>query len=142
MALFTFSAIIFGYSPFFIITIFIIIGAVTYRSSLFFRFKDDYYPEYQQWQGFKKYLSTLDSMKRSPPQGVILWEKYLVYATALGIGKKVLQTLKDLKIIDKNTYDNFCIIYMPSSFGATNASSGGAGGMGGGGVGGGGGGGR
>jgi hypothetical protein len=122
---------------------FIIAGIVSKSTSLFLKFKGEYYLEFQQWQGFRKYLSTLDSMKRTPPQGVVLWEKYLVYATALGVGKKVLETLKTLRIIDERTYRSYSIVYMPGAFGgATSTGGAGGGGMGGGGIGGGGGGGR
>ncbi len=125
----------------------IIAGVVSGTTPLFVRFKEGYYMEYQKWRGFKKYLSNSDSMKISPPGGVVVWEKYLVYATALGVGEKVLKEMKDLDIIDKKEYDNYRFIYTPSAFGAISSSSSGGGssgggGMGGGGIGGGGGGGR
>lgn len=123
----------------------IILAIVITKSSLFIKFEKEYYLEYQQWQGFKNYLKTLDSMKRSPPQAVVLWEKYLVYATALGVGKNVAKKLKDWKIIDNARYNNYAAVYHPLAFGTvgnTGRGVSGGGGMGGGGIGGGGGGGR
>jgi uncharacterized membrane protein len=119
----------------------VIIGFAIKKTSLFIKFKDNWYLEYQQWQGFRKYLSTLDSMKRTPPQGVVLWEKYLVYATALGVGKKVLELMKQMNVINEQTYNSYAVLYTSSAFGSFSSKGGGAGG-GGGGIGGGGGGGR
>lgn len=128
---------------FYFVPIIIIVSLVLNKTSLMHKFKEEYYLEFQQWQGFNKYLSTLDSIKRSPPKGIVMWETYLVYATALGSGKKVLSAMKDLKIIDKNTYDKYTTLYSPKAFGSASTASSGGGGMGGGGgIGGGGGGGR
>lgn len=126
----------------------IITGIISARSSLFVRFKEDYYLEFQKWKGFRKYLSNSNSMRNTPPHGVVMWEKYLVYATALGVGSKVLKEMKQLNMIDSKEYDNYRFIYTANAFGSFSSSSGssggsgGGGGMGGGGIGGGGGGGR
>ncbi|MGV8141038.1 MAG: DUF2207 family protein [Candidatus Woesearchaeota archaeon] len=121
----------------------LIIGIFYRKTSLFIRFKDDYYTEFQQWQGFKRYLSHLDTIPRTPYKGVVMWEKYLIYATALGVGKKVLEEMKKLNMINQNTYTAYSCIYTNTAFGSFSSSGGsGGGGMGGGGIGGGGGGGR
>lgn len=122
----------------------IIITLINNKSALFLRFKDDSYLEFQKWQGFKKFLSNSESIKIHPPKGVVVWGEYLVYATALGVGKKVLKVMKDLRIINQESYDSYSRIYVAGAFGAyAGARGGGAGGgFGGGGMGGGGGGGR
>ena len=84
-------------------------------------------------------------MKESGTKAVVLWEQYLVYASALGVAKKVLKRLRQLKIIDQKQYNFYTGIGSVShSFTAATVTSGGGGGGGGmgGGVGGGGGGGR
>lgn len=132
-----------------IVTIIILI--IGNRSALFIRFKKDYYLEFQEWKGFKRYLSNSDSIRRAAHLGVVVWEKYLVYATAMGIGKKVLSEMKSLKVIEESEYKNMRYIYTPTAFGSFSSpgssGSGGGGGAGGGmggggGIGGGGGGGR
>lgn len=119
-----------------------VLAYVTKRSSLFIKFKKEYYNEYQEWQGFKNYLSHLDSIPRTSYKGVIMWEKYLVYATCLGVGKEVLKEMQKLNIINKQHYNTMSAVYVSSAFGTTNSGKSGGGGMGGGGMGGGGGGGR
>lgn len=140
-------AMMFNYWIIYALVTLITLGVICGYSALFMRFNKEYYPEYQKWQGFKNYLSTLDSMKRSPPQGAIIWEKYLVYATALGVGRKVLDTFKKWKVINAKTYDHYNRIYampiiMMNPAGTGTPGMGGGGGFSGGGIGGGGGGGR
>ena len=84
-------------------------------------------------------------MRESPPQAVKLWEKYLVYASALGVSKEVLKKFKEWHIVSEKQYNLYHSSFNVSgSFSSSVGSSGGAGGggVGGGGVGGGGGGGR
>jgi uncharacterized membrane protein len=126
----------------YILPLAMIIGLFIRKTSLFIRFKKEHYNEYQQWQGFKKYLSHLDSIPRTSYKGVVMWEKYLVYATAMGVGKEVLEQLRKLNVIDQKYYNRTSMIYTPSAFGATTSSGSGGGMGGGGGIGGGGGGGR
>ncbi len=129
------------------IVCFITMGIIAHKSALFIRYKKEYYPEYQKWQGFKNYLKTMDSMKKAPPQAVVLWNQYLVYATALGVEKTVIKKFQEWKIITPTQSHIYMGIYHTSSAtGAVGGNSGGAGGgfggAAGGGVGGGGGGGR
>ena len=126
----------------YIFIIAVILAYVVKKNSLFIRYKKDHYSEYQEWQGFKNYLSHLDSIPRISYKGVIMWEKYLVYATCLGVGKKVLDEMHKLNIIDQKYYDRTAIIYTNAAFGTPTTQGSGGGGMGGGGIGGGGGGGR
>jgi len=146
-------AVFSGLPGFLGIVVVVVLSYFIFRSTLFSKFKKDYYVEYQKWKGFKKYLSTLDSMKRSPPQAIVLWNKYLSYATALGVEKVVLKKFKDWNIITPNQYNTYNNIYLMSygTFATSgNSSKGfsrggggfGGGGFGGGGMGGGGGGGR
>jgi uncharacterized membrane protein len=114
---------------------------VSANSSLFVKFNEHYYREYQHWQAYKKFLSNSFSIKSHGHKGVIIWDKILVYGTALGVSKKVIKELKQGGIIDQHHYNIYNGLYLSSgSFSASTSS--GHGGAGGGGVGGGGGGGR
>ena len=112
-------------------------------SSLLIKYKKDYYAEYIQWQAFKNNLNHAPSLKFHGYEGVKLWDKYLIYAAALGISTKVISELKNQGFISDKQY----VAYASSNrvgnaFVYAGASSGSHGGAGGGGVGGGGGGGR
>jgi len=51
---------------------------------------------YRKWENFKKFVSEYSLIKDYPPKSVIVWEEYLVYATALGVADKVEKALKKL----------------------------------------------
>lgn len=142
-------SLLFGYQEYFysiIISYVLVISFISAKSAILIRFKKDFYLEYQKWQAYKKWLSYSDSMKHSDIKGVAIWEKYLAYATALGVSKKVLKQLKDLGYLNDNQYQFYTSYALVSnSLSASSGASshgGGFGGAGGGGVGGGGGGGR
>lgn len=50
--------------------------------------------EVAMWKGLKKYMEDYSLLKDKLVPDIILWEKYLVYATAFGISKKVIEQLK------------------------------------------------
>ena len=50
--------------------------------------------EREKWNGLKKYMNDFSLLKEKEVPDLILWEKYLVYATAFGISDKVVQQLK------------------------------------------------
>lgn len=102
-----------------------------------------------RWKGFKKYITDFSDIKNHPPKHVILWEEFLVYATAFGVAKKVTKNIKTLmpQEYSQNTriavYSSFIVskqfsdIGKISSGGASSGSGGGfGGGAGGGGAGG------
>lgn len=49
-----------------------------------------------KWKNFKKYLQDFSLMKEYPPESIEIWNKYLVYAAALGIKKKVKNVMESL----------------------------------------------
>jgi uncharacterized membrane protein len=49
--------------------------------------------ETAKWLAFKKHLEEYNQTKNSPIDSVILWEKYLVYGTILGVSTKTLASL-------------------------------------------------
>lgn len=64
--------------------------------------------EKQQWKGLKKYMEDFSLLKERDIPDLILWEKYLVYATAFGISDKVIDQLKvaypQMQNLDNGTY--------------------------------------
>lgn len=54
----------------------------------------------EEWKGFKKYMEDFSMLDKREVPELVIWEKYLVYATAFGVADKVI---KQLKIV----YPNF-----------------------------------
>jgi uncharacterized membrane protein len=128
----------------FYIFTYIIIGILC-RGTLLTKFNGDYYIEYQKWRAFRRYLKNSFSIKTATHKTLIMWDEYLLHATALGVPKKVIEELKANQIITTQQADFYTGIVIGNSLGfasATGSSGGGFGGAGGGGAGGGGGGGR
>ena len=50
--------------------------------------------EKEKWKGLKKYMEEFSLLKEKEVPEIILWEKFLVYATVFGISDKVLKQLK------------------------------------------------
>ena len=50
--------------------------------------------EKEKWKGLKKYMEDFSYLNEKEVPALVLWEKYLVYATAMGIAEKVLKQLK------------------------------------------------
>ncbi len=136
--------------PYFIMML--IIFVFSFNNAIFSRFKGEHYIEYQKWEAFKRYLKNSFSIKTATHKTVIIWNQYLIYATALGVPDKVIKELKLNNLISEHQTRIYVGISKGSFFGTSFFSSPGAGrsggsgggfsGAGGGGVGGGGGGGR
>ncbi|MDO9045587.1 MAG: DUF2207 domain-containing protein [Methanobacteriaceae archaeon] len=47
-----------------------------------------------KWQNFKKYINDFSLIKEYPPESVKIWNKYLVYATALGSAEAVRKAME------------------------------------------------
>lgn len=74
--------------------------------------------DYNKWMGFKKFLNDFGRFDEKELPEIILWEKYLVYASAFGIADKVSNTMKiKFKEINPNQDFNstFSDYYMMSS---------------------------
>lgn len=50
--------------------------------------------EKEMWKGLKKYMKDFSLLNEKEVPALVLWEKYLVYATVFGIAEKVLKQLK------------------------------------------------
>ena len=49
--------------------------------------------QYDQWQAFRRFLKDFSNLDRAQLPQLILWEHYLVYATALGVAEEVIRQL-------------------------------------------------
>jgi len=49
---------------------------------------------YERWMAFKRYISDFSLIEEYPPDSVELWNKYLVYATALGSAEGVRKSME------------------------------------------------
>ncbi|MGE5456991.1 MAG: DUF2207 domain-containing protein [Methanococcaceae archaeon] len=106
---------------------------------------------YQRWSNFKKYLTDFSALKEHPPESIKIWDHYLVYATALGVAKEVIDNMSLIVPPEELRGSNFYPVHSSysqfgSGFGHAYSSSapsgsggGGVGGVGGGSGGGGGG---
>ena len=52
--------------------------------------------EYKRWINFKRFLHDFSQLSRVPPNAIVLWKKYLVYAVVLGEGKSVEKAMKSV----------------------------------------------
>lgn len=48
----------------------------------------------ERWEKFKKFLKDYSLIKEHPPESIAVWNKYLVYATALGVADEVYKAMK------------------------------------------------
>lgn len=63
--------------------------------------------EFAKWKAFKNFLTDFGQMEDYPMPGLIIWEKYLVYATSFKIADKVMAQLKvKLPNTDEETTEN------------------------------------
>ena len=76
--------------------------------------------EKEKLRGLKKYMEDFSMMKEKSVPELILWEKYLVYATVFGIADNVLKQLKvtypeilDESYLSSNGYTYLYLMYSP-----------------------------
>ena len=66
---------------------------------------------FAEWKAFQRFLLDFGKMDEKELPEVVLWEKYLVYATALGCAKKVSKVMnlkiKDMNIENMTMFDPF-----------------------------------
>jgi len=72
--------------------------ALSFPSTLFGHWKDDRYKEKLEWDAFARFLSDLALIRQYSPQDMSMWGEWLVYGTALGVGKKVESAMEALQI--------------------------------------------
>ena len=50
--------------------------------------------EKEQWTGLKKFLEEFSLLNEKKVPDLVLWEKYLIYATVFGVAEKVIEQMK------------------------------------------------
>ncbi len=58
--------------------------------------------EYSKWKAFSSFMTDFTNLKEYGPKSVIIWERFIVYATVFGIASVVL---KALKVVAPTLYD-------------------------------------
>ncbi|WP_214020983.1 DUF2207 domain-containing protein [Methanoculleus sp.] len=110
--------------------------AALFPSTLFGFWKGDHYREKLEWDAFAYFLSDLALIRQYSPADLSIWGEWLVYGTALGLGDKVEQAMKNLNIslpdVGVPLYSRMPVIFAPIVL-YSPPSSGGKGGFGGGG---------
>ncbi len=65
----------------------------------------------EKWTNFKKFLKDNSLLNEHPPESIVIWNQYLVYATALGVADNVYETMQ--MHVPRDTYygDNLFLFY-------------------------------
>ena len=61
---------------------------------------------YLKWMTFKQFLTDNSLIKEHPPESIVVWNKYLVYGTALGVADEVYKSMKlhEPRVADDDYY--------------------------------------
>lgn len=70
--------------------------------------------EMEKWKAFRKYMTDFSLLKERDIPDLVIWEQYLVYATAFGISEKVIEQLKMVypTYNDSNFAYNYSTMYI------------------------------
>ena len=60
---------------------------------------------YLKWENLKKFLKDNSLIKEHPPESIVIWKKYLIYGTALGVADEVYEAMK-LNVPNLSDYDD------------------------------------
>lgn len=70
------------------------LGVISHVQSKINVFTQKGVDEIEKWKGLKKYMEEFSMLDKKELPEIVLWEKFLVYATVFGIAQKVLKQLK------------------------------------------------
>ncbi|MBQ8017202.1 MAG: DUF2207 domain-containing protein [Methanobrevibacter sp.] len=65
---------------------------------------------YLKWSNFKKFLKDNSLINEHPPESIVVWKKYLIYGTALGVADNVYKSMK-LQMPNYLDYDDDLLYY-------------------------------
>lgn len=65
----------------------------------------------EKWKNFKKFLKDNSLLNEHPPESIVIWNQYLVYATALGVADNVYDAMKIHIPPDSYYYDDLFIFH-------------------------------
>ena len=60
---------------------------------------------YLKWNNLRKFLEDNSLIEEHPPESIVVWRKYLIYGTALGVAKEVYESMK-LQVPNISEYDD------------------------------------
>lgn len=60
---------------------------------------------YLKWNNLKKFLEDNSLINEHPPESIVVWKKYLIYGTALGVADEVYEAMK-LQMPNISDYDD------------------------------------
>ena len=60
---------------------------------------------YLKWRNLKKFLKDNSLINEHPPESIVIWKKYLIYGTALGVADNVYEAMK-LQVPNISDYDD------------------------------------
>ncbi len=104
------------------------------------RWKGEYYRERLEWEAFRNFLSDLAMIRKYAPEDLSMWREWLLYGVALGVGDRVEETMKELRVGLPELHRSFLLrhhlhhthSHVSSSYRSAQVSSGGGFGVGGG----------
>ena len=93
----------------------IVIAAFSYfilsrRDDIFGRWTKEGRLTYLKWKNFKKFLKNNSLINEHPPESIVIWKKYLIYATSLGVAESVEKAM-NLHIPNVQDYDDGVFMY-------------------------------
>ncbi len=65
---------------------------------------------YLKWSNFKKFLKDNSLINEHPPESIVVWKKYLIYGTSLGVSDNVLRSMK-IHVSNISDYDDGIFMY-------------------------------
>ena len=80
------------------------------RDDIFGRWTEEGRVIYLKWKNFKKFLNDNSLINEHPPESIVVWKKYLIYATSLGVAESVEKAM-NLQIPNVNDYDDGVFLY-------------------------------
>uniref|UniRef100_UPI0038672F4B DUF2207 family protein n=1 Tax=Methanobrevibacter sp. TaxID=66852 RepID=UPI0038672F4B len=65
---------------------------------------------YLKWKNFKEFLKDNSLINEHPPESIVVWKKYLIYGTSLGVAKSVEKAM-NLHVPNVSDYDDGVFLY-------------------------------
>ena len=80
------------------------------RDDIFGRWTEEGRVIYLKWRNFRKFLNDNSLINEHPPESIVIWKKYLIYATSLGVAKSVEKSM-NLHVPNVNNFDDGVFMY-------------------------------
>ena len=93
--------------------IFLVIFSVILKrmdDDIFGRWTENGRTFYLKWRNFKKFLTDNSLINEHPPESIVIWNKYLVYGSALGVADEVYEAMK-LHVPNIHEFDDGLYMY-------------------------------